>query len=348
MYTLQNLDFGLTTRCNAACPQCPRTDNSIKKGYSWIKQEEITLDDMKKIVPPSFFKKHNIFSVSFCGGYGDPLLAKDLFEITEYLRGLVRPTATLSIATNGSMKKPIKWWHELGKILSKWNSCEVTFGLDGIDQDMHSKYRVHTNFLKILENAQILQMYGISTRWQYIVFDYNEDFVEEARALSKKYNFTTFHPLTAVRNPIDNDFRPPKDLTNLMTTRGASYNNFTGNKFDYIDCISSKAREVHIPANGVVSPCCFLDERYFIYRYKEEYIKLYGGADMTFQDIIASDNKTVEDIVTLWSDVDMGIFDSKERGLQAVLDEPWWESFFRKQKKLQVNKCNDACGKCSA
>lgn len=344
MYNIHSLDMGLTTRCNAACPQCPRTNVETNKGWDWLKHEELTLSDIQNIVSPKFFEDNLITTISLCGGYGDPLLASELFSILEYFFEHAN-NANLFIATNGAMKKPVKWWHQLGKLLSKAPArAEVTFGLDGINQEMHATYRIHTDFKIAIRNAEILRMYGVETCWQYIMFDHNYQYLDQAREMAKKHHFTRFSQITSTRTPTEN-IRPPSDIKELYTTRGASYNIFTKNKnYNTIKCISENVQEVHIHCDGYVVPCCFLDERYFISKYRKEHMKLHGVEErdlIEFKGIPA-----VDDIYELYGSVDMERFNAKTRGLQAVVNDPWWDDFLDKRDKFKIHKCNDICGKC--
>lgn len=335
MYEIKRIDLGLTTRCNAGCPQCPRTDPSTNKAHSFMKMEELYLDDIKKIIPPDLCK--NIKRFSLCGGYGDPLVARDILDILEYFFEHA-PKAELYIATNGSMKKTISWWHKLGKIL-KGKKAEITFGIDGIDQKMHEKYRVHTNLDLIFRNVEILQMYKVRVRWQYLVFDYNKQYVEQARQLAKDKKFDDFILITSTRPAVD-DFKPP-EYEIIATSRDRNYNYFTKKEFNSLDCLSIKSNEVHVTASGIVVPCCYIDDRYTIYRYLENYLEIFG----VDANEVPKDNYYRQDIEYLYKGVDLSRFDSKKHGLLKVLEDPWWDEFFRLQKEFKIHKCNDVCGK---
>jgi sulfatase maturation enzyme AslB (radical SAM superfamily) len=338
MYDIKNIDIGLTTRCNAGCPQCARTDPSTNKAHSFMKMEELYLDDIKRIIPPDLCK--NIERFSLCGGYGDPLVARDILEILEYFYKH-SPNATMFIATNGSMKKPISWWYKLGKIL-KDKDCEITFGIDGINQEMHSKYRVHTDLDLIFRNVEIMQLHKIRTRWQYLVFDYNKEYVEKAKEMSKQKGFDDFMVITSTR-PAVGDFKPPEyDI--IATSRDRNYNYFTDKKFNTIDCLSVRMQEVHITASGMAVPCCYIDDRFTVHRYLENYLKMYN---VSWEDV-PKDNYYRQDIDYLYTGVDLDRFDSKKHGLLKVLEDPWWDTFFEYQQEFKIHKCNDVCGKLNA
>jgi len=340
MYTLRNLDFGITTQCNAGCSQCGRTNPATKKKWDWLKKEELSREDIEKIVPPEFFEKYPISKISVCGGYGDPLMHSDPVSVFDYFIEHAK-FADIYIATNGAMKRNKEWWHELGKCLSKSkNKVEVTFGLDGVTDEMHAFHRTHTSLTAAIEHAEILQLYGVETCWQYIVFEHNEDYLEEAKEMAKKHNFSRFSEITATRVPV-NGLNYPRNMDKMTNSRGAYYNNFTGNReYESIDCISERHREVHISASGMVNPCCFLDERYFVQRYQDD-ILIEQNIKRT--EITAS--RTAEDIVTMYSEIDLDDFNGVKHGLEEVMRRQWWDDFLDKRDNFKINKCADICGK---
>lgn len=340
MYEIKKLDMGLTTRCQAGCPQCPRTDPSTNRAWDWMRMEELTIGDIQKILPPDQCSKIERFSL--CGGYGDPLLTKDLFKIIEYFRTHA-PKAPIHIATNGSMKNP-RWWHTLGKLL-KNNKGVVTFGIDGIDQKTHETYRVNTKLENIFNHAEILQLYKISTRWQFLSFNYNQHQLEEAKRLAKEKHFDDFIMLTSTRPPVGDNFYPPTRSPDIISTsRSRKYNYFTGEKFDSIDCLSEKDSEVHLTASGIVVPCCYIDERFTISRYPAEIAATRG---YKLEDIDPN-NPIAADVINLYQGIDLNRFNAKIHGLEKVLEDPWWDMFFKLSNELKIHKCNDICGiKCT-
>lgn len=264
-----------------------------------------------------------------------------MVEIIDYFHEVV-PTTNLYIATNGSMKKNPQFWHDLGKALSRFKKTEVTFAIDGIDQESHVIYRKKTDFNLVLEHAQILKMYGVTIIWQFIVFEHNKHMLEQAEEMSKEYKFDRFSPILSNRQDFD-IFQIPVDMVNkIPETRGAEFNFRHNKEFETISCITDLSYEVHIPANGFVTPCCFLDERYFLSRYTEEV------AREKFGDIsnVPKNHPALQDIETLYGDVDINIFNTIEHGLEAVLDYEWWDQFRKDRDDLKINKCNDVCGKC--
>ena len=343
VYNVECLDIGLTTRCNAGCPQCARTDPSKAKAWDWLKMEEITLDNIKTIAPIEVVK--NLKRVSLCGGYGDPLLARDVQPIIRYFLEN-NDKLELYISTNGGMKKPTKWWHQLGRLL-KGRKCKVTFGIDGINQEQHSRYRIHTDINVIFRNVEILQMYKVPCCWQYLIFNYNKDDLETARQMAKEKKFVQFLPITTTRMPVGEHGPPDVDFYYSANPREA-FNKRRKLEYDYIDCFVKKDKEVHINASGVVVPCCYTDMIFHSYRYYENLEKWAlsrsGTGEYVEQHVSDMQNMYVNE--GLSTEVLLDQFNSKKHGLKGVLSNPWWDKFFNMSEDMKINKCNDLCGKC--
>ena len=124
--TTKRLSFHIevTDKCNARCIQCSRNmiDNSGKlKQRPNLLLTELTLKDFKKI-----FKnfKYPVRFISMCGNFGDAFMAKDIFEITEYLWTEVidltyKSDMSFNIHTNGGMRNK-EWWYEYGKMVKRY------------------------------------------------------------------------------------------------------------------------------------------------------------------------------------------------------------------------------------
>ena len=171
----------VTARCNAACPQCHRNYSGGPKRIN-VQELELSLEDVKRILPVSFLQQLNLLYVN--GNYGDGAVAKDIVEIFTYLRE-ASPRLHLMLFTNGSVHTP-DWWERLGGIIN-----EIYWGIDGLEDTNHI-YRRHTSFKKIIANAEAFNKTADKSVWVFNVFKHNEHQVEEARELSKKLGFTDF------------------------------------------------------------------------------------------------------------------------------------------------------------
>lgn len=209
---LTAMHLELTTRCNAACPMCPR---HIKQGGEInpiLPMTEITLEQFKSWFSPEYLKQmRRIYS---CGNYGDPIAAKDTLEIYKYIREC-NDKVGLVIHTNGSARSTA-WWKELATIMNGgpdgYRDDYVIFSVDGL-WDTNHLYRRNTNFEKIYENMKAYTAAGGKARWDYIVFEHNEHQVEEAKKIADELGFHFFNVKKTTRwHSFDEDGRGYYDV----------------------------------------------------------------------------------------------------------------------------------------
>lgn len=220
-----NFNIELTDKCNAACPFCDRT--------LWpenLEQAELTISDISK-----FFNGIKVSSVLFNGLYGDPVFCKDLIPIVEYFNF---NKTSIEIATNGS-KKGI--WKDLAK-----NNVYVTFGIDGVTQETHSKHRVGTNLNTILNNAQEFIDAGGRAVWQFIPFKHNEHAIFEANIKANGMGFEKFISRSSRR--YNEECEQPGEITERRK-------NYKGNT---IRCKYMADNRYQIMATGRLHRCCYL------------------------------------------------------------------------------------------
>lgn len=212
MWKIRTLDTEITNRCNAACPQCPRT-GTYENGVSKI----IATSGLYDVDPEVFdeiltsFAGRNIENITYCGNYGDPIMHPQAMEIFQKVAayGVKRQRLDTNAGT-----RSVEWWSELGAI----PGMECNFALDGLEDTNHL-YRVKTNWSRIMENVEAFIKAGGDAHWVYIVFEHNEHQVEEAKALSEKMGFKSFkvkmstrkfNPKTPMK-PNVNEYKKKKD-----------------------------------------------------------------------------------------------------------------------------------------
>ena len=147
---VKQLHVELTDLCNARCPQCVRTDPETGEEQPWLVKTQLLYEDFVKILSPDAIK--DLTYVNFCGNYGEPLAARDLIPIVEYLYEH-NHNMWIDVATNGSVRSEDWWWDLLQVIQGK--NFRVIFGLDGINQEQHSLYRQNTSFDRIMGKRRI-------------------------------------------------------------------------------------------------------------------------------------------------------------------------------------------------
>jgi len=185
-YSVKEIHFELSNKCNAYCPQCFRARTDTSK---WSSTDQ-SISAFKEFYPVEFLK--NLKSVLFCGNVSDPVASSDFLEIVEYMRSL-NDKLKIRIATNGSLRST-SWWERLGSL-----GCVCTFGLDGSTQETLEMYRRNCNFDKIVKNAEAFISSGGKARWQFIIFKHNQHQLEEAKLMAEKLGFFDFKSFNSDR-----------------------------------------------------------------------------------------------------------------------------------------------------
>jgi len=195
---LTQMHIELTNACNAACPMCVRFYNNSPLTRPDLEIGQITLEQFKKYFPPEIIQRCSL--ILFCGVHGDPCVARDMYEICEYIDS-VNPNISVRVNTNGGMRRSI-WWEKLGKLFSKhpWSSSNywsVTFSIDGLEDTNHI-YRRNVDWKILMENAESFINAGGPAIWDFLIFKHNEHQIIEAKRFSEKMGFKEFVPKKAL------------------------------------------------------------------------------------------------------------------------------------------------------
>ncbi len=91
---IRRVSVEITSRCNAACPQCPRTDNPI------LPAAELKMEDIERIFPKEFCSRLDL--VYMCGNYGDAMTSNTTIGAIEYWHRMGVPH--VGLYTNDSRK----------------------------------------------------------------------------------------------------------------------------------------------------------------------------------------------------------------------------------------------------
>jgi len=261
---IRRVHLEISTRCNAACPECPRNFRGVDiiDTYPIC---DMSLEQVKKIFTAQFLTQLDQILIN--GNYGDFITAKDGLEIVEYFRS-VNSKLKIIISTNASGRPNI--WKRLGEL-----KVEVQFRLDGLE-DTHHLYRQYTDFNLIIENAKKFINAGGIAVWSMIVFDHNRHQISKAEQLSKNLGFARFERINAGRDTTVVFTRDKKfshtigkytgdtDFDNLYD----QYKHYIKDPYLTLDkvkivekkisCYAKKHSEIYISANGEVYPCCWL------------------------------------------------------------------------------------------
>ena len=188
---LGQLNIELSSHCNAACPLCPRYYNNTRLVQPGLKLKSISLEEFKRYFPEEIIR--NLNRITYCGTMGDPIMAKDCYEIFQYVQDL-NPLCIQRVHTNGGMRDSL-FWDKMGKLFSTSN-MELVFSIDGLETTNHI-YRRNVDWTKLMQNVVSFLNAGGRAYWEWLIFGHNEGQIEEGSALAKTLGFLDFNPKRA-------------------------------------------------------------------------------------------------------------------------------------------------------
>tara|TARA_Y100000592_G_scaffold27439_1_gene43574 strand:- start:5567 stop:6184 length:618 start_codon:yes stop_codon:yes gene_type:complete len=169
MARFPKINLDITHRCTLQCRRCNRA--IFAKHNAKVPGQDLSIDDYKKIL--SFFKE-----IYFCGQISDPIFHPKFIEFLK-----LGKEHNIIVHTAAS-HKPESWYK---KAFEANKNALWTFGIDGLPKDSHN-YRINQDGEKLFRMACMASEMGLWVKWQYIVFKYNENDIETARQMAKKYN----------------------------------------------------------------------------------------------------------------------------------------------------------------
>lgn len=174
------IDFALTTYCQARCRSCARTNETTGKKEDWLELKHMDLNVYKRIVETSdiFADKDNI-EVTYCGEFGDPMMHPLVNDFIEYTAPRVN---ILIINTNGGLRKP-EWYAEMAQ---KYSNLRINWGVDGADHDTNWLYREGVDWQRAMDNMRAWFSNTDNGSWQFLIFDWNWHQIPEAKRLAEE------------------------------------------------------------------------------------------------------------------------------------------------------------------
>ena len=169
MARFPKINLDITHRCTLQCQRCNRAIFAAR-GQK-VPGEDMTMENFKKVI--DYFEE-----VYFCGQISDPIFHPQFIEFLKLLKG--RKTVVHTAASH----KPEKWYKEAFEANT---GAYWTFGIDGLPKDSH-KYRINQDGEKLFKMACMAAKIVDKVKWQYLIFSYNENDIEEARKMAKDNN----------------------------------------------------------------------------------------------------------------------------------------------------------------
>lgn len=167
---MREINLDITNRCSNKCPGCIRQKIDFKNCG-----RDITIKEIDMI--SDYFDV-----ISFCGQISDPSHHPNFLDILKICLSKNK-IVEVHIATSHQSNY---WWNK-AFLLSKNKNITWIFGIDGLPVDSH-KYRVNQNGEKLFNQMIKCSKFGIRTVWQYIIFNYNENNIDECRNIASANN----------------------------------------------------------------------------------------------------------------------------------------------------------------
>ena len=222
-------DLDITNKCTLQCPTCSRGKFNYKSND--IPGGDLTIEEWQDLT--DYFS-----TLTLNGTYGDPVFNPNLIQM---LRIACSKNVHVSIS-NAASQKPMEWYVDAFRAHP---NAEWRFGIDGLPYQSFA-HRINQDGEHLYEVMKTASKMDIKCIWQYIVFKYNEDKIDEAIQMSKdigvdlEINYSgTYTEFLKPTNTFDieedkEEFRP-KCLTD------------------------TQERLPFVATNKQVLPCCWID-----------------------------------------------------------------------------------------
>ena len=161
-------DLDITNKCTLQCPTCSRGKFNYKSND--IPGGDLTIEEWQDLT--DYFS-----TLTLNGTYGDPVFNPNLIQM---LRIACSKNVHVSIS-NAASQKPMEWYVDAFRAHP---NAEWRFGIDGLPYQSFA-HRINQDGEHLYEVMKTASKMGIKCIWQYIVFKYNEDKIDEAIQMSK-------------------------------------------------------------------------------------------------------------------------------------------------------------------
>lgn len=236
-YNCEFIKIDITNSCNLSCPLCPNfyRRNKIKIPYKNISlQEFVNFINGFKVLPKGIG----------IGVNHEPLINDNVFDIIKFID---KKNIITTLLTNFTLSNKFKT-----ETIVNSGIKDIFIGLDGIDQESYSKYRIGGNFNVVIDSIKEIQKYKKQNNLEFpkikiifIVFRHNEDLLEEAKALFDNLGVSVFFRRTDFCDGFE-DWFPVKFKQENCEIKNNKINAICADPFT----------SVTIDAFGNVYPCC--------------------------------------------------------------------------------------------
>jgi MoaA/NifB/PqqE/SkfB family radical SAM enzyme len=238
--------------CTLKCPRCSRTEFIEQFPKQWT-NKNLNLDHLKAFLDIDLKGK----AISLCGNYGDAIYYDQLFDMILYFKS---QGAYIKLSTNGSYRTK-EWWEQLNQLLDK--NDEVVFAIDGTPENFKT-YRINADWTSISEGIETLCQGSASLAWQYLLFSYNQNDVEQTRILANDLGFDRFFVLDSERWDHGTEWLTPTKINEISQSKITWKEQ---NSLLRVDPQCKNTNTSHyISADGFYTPCCWTAEHRWYYK----------------------------------------------------------------------------------
>ena len=249
---IKGFHIELTNMCTLKCPGCARTQFIEQWPQHW-RNHNITAEDLFNFLDIDLYN----LSINLCGTYGDPIYHPEFLDLVEEF---INKGANLFITTNGSYKSR-NWWQNLTKILTEKDT--ITFSVDGTPTNF-SKYRINGDWQSIEVAMSVVSESTVNSVWKYIVFNYNENTISEAKTISESIGVKNFKLQYSDR--FDNKTHYLKPNSSDMIGEKIFKRHASSDSAKNISPRCMNNLEHYISADGFYTPCCDTADHRFYYK----------------------------------------------------------------------------------
>lgn len=199
IFSRNSINLDITHRCPLECRNCQRFTSFTSKGLK-VPGKDLSIDDFKKII--SHFKH-----INFCGQVSDPVHHP---KFIEFLELTLANGNTVSIH-HASGAKPERWYKKAFEANPK---ARWTFGIDGLPEES-DWYRINQDGEKLYRMMKLARTILVQKPvWQWIVFRYNENHIEEGMAMAAEIDVRFMTLISSRWNGPNDPLKPQgKDLS---------------------------------------------------------------------------------------------------------------------------------------
>lgn len=166
------LNIETNTKCTLQCPSCKRTDYKEYYGQNHpLPGRDLTVADLEKCL--KYFNR-----IEFCGQHSDPIFSPYLPDMLN-LCFTKNVDCSVHTAATGKSESWYKKSYEANK------NAQWVFGIDGPPHLSHL-YRKNQKGEQLFKMMCLAKESGLRVEWRYIIFKYNENYVNECREMADK------------------------------------------------------------------------------------------------------------------------------------------------------------------